>query len=135
MITKWANQWKMKFNPDITKQATEVIFSQKYKKPNHPPLVFNGIPVAREISTKHLGMVLDDHLSLRKHVKEAIEKANKGVGLMKFLSKYVNRKILDQTYKLYVRPHLDYGDIIYHGQLVDMMKSLESGRTRCSRVH
>ena len=28
-ITEWANQWKMKFNPDITKQAIEVIFSQK----------------------------------------------------------------------------------------------------------
>ena len=28
-ITRWANQWKMKFNPDITKQAIEVIFSWK----------------------------------------------------------------------------------------------------------
>ena len=26
-ITKWAYQWKMVFNPDITKQAVEVIFS------------------------------------------------------------------------------------------------------------
>ena len=24
------------------------------------------------------------------------------------------REVLDQIYKLYVRPHLDYGDIIYH---------------------
>ena len=36
-ITAWANQWKMKFNPDISKQAVEIIFSNKYKKPNHPP--------------------------------------------------------------------------------------------------
>ena len=27
---------------------------------------------------------------------------------------------------MYVRPHLDYGDVIYHNQLVDMMNSLES---------
>ena len=125
-ITQWANQWKMKFNPDLTKQAIEVIFSHKYKKPFHPPLVFNGIPVARQDSTKHLGMILDEHLSFRKHLKEAIEKANKGINLMKYLSKYVNRKTLDVSYKMYVRPHLDYGDIIYHGQLVDMMKSVES---------
>ena len=83
-ITQWANQWKMKFNPDLTKQAIEVIFSHKYKKPVHPPLVFNGIPVAREDSTKHLGMILDEHLSFRKHL-EAIEKANKGINLMKYL--------------------------------------------------
>ena len=46
-ITKWANQWKMKFNPDITKQAVEVIFSTKYKKDNHPYLTFNNIHVAQ----------------------------------------------------------------------------------------
>ena len=26
----------------------------------------------------------------------------------------MSRDVLDQIYKLYVRPHLDYGDIIYH---------------------
>ncbi len=30
-ITEWANQWRMKFNPDITKQAIEVIFSQNIR--------------------------------------------------------------------------------------------------------
>ena len=33
-----AYQWKMVFNPDITKQAIEVIFSCKNKKPDHPEL-------------------------------------------------------------------------------------------------
>ena len=28
--------------------------------------------------------------------------------------KYVSRDVLDQMCNLYVRPHLDYGDIIYH---------------------
>ena len=31
-IKKWAYQWKMKFNPNISKQAIEVVFSHKYKK-------------------------------------------------------------------------------------------------------
>ena len=44
---------------------------------------------------------------------------------MTFLSKWVTSNILDQTYKMYVRPHLDYGDIIYHDQLSDMMDALE----------
>ena len=57
-ITKWAYQWKMKFNPDITKQAIEVIFSHKRNKPNHPSINFNGIPVKRESETQHLGVVL-----------------------------------------------------------------------------
>ena len=45
---------------------------------------------------------------------------------MKFLSKNVTSSVLEMTYKMYVRPHLDYGDIIYHDQQPDMMTKLES---------
>ena len=27
VISQWAYQWKMKFNPDLNKQATEILFS------------------------------------------------------------------------------------------------------------
>ena len=36
IIQQWAYQWKMEFNPDSTKQATEVLFSCKKTSPNHP---------------------------------------------------------------------------------------------------
>ena len=133
-ITKWAHQWKMKFNPDITKQAIEVIFSHKHNKPLHPPLNFNNIPVAREKSSTHLGMILDNRLTFRDHVHKAIEKANSGLALMKYLSAFVSRQVLDTTYKLYVRPHLDYGDVIYHDQLQDMMRSLESVQYKAALI-
>ena len=126
VISAWAYQWKMKFNPDITKQAIEVIFSTKYKKAHHPLLDFNGIPVARKSSTKHLGVILDEKLTFREHIKEAISKAKKGLALMKFLSKNVTAHVLEMTYKMYVRPHLEYGDIIYHDQQSAMMDHLES---------
>ena len=59
-------------------------------------------------------MILDSKLSFQSHVREAIIKARKGIGIICFLSKYVSRDVLDQIYKLYVRPHLNYGDKIYH---------------------
>ena len=34
--------------------------------------------------------------------------------MLRLLSKYQPRHTLDEMYKLYVRPHLDYGDVIYH---------------------
>ena len=58
-VTNWAYQWKMVFNPDITKQAIEIIFSVKKKKPAHPELFFNSVPVFREEHTNHLGVYLD----------------------------------------------------------------------------
>ena len=44
-ITNWAFQWKMIFNPDLSKQAQEVIFNRKIKKLLHPTLLFNNIPL------------------------------------------------------------------------------------------
>ena len=113
-ITNWANQWKMSFNPDISKQAVEIIFSNQNAIPGISPITFNGIPVKTVVETKHLGMIIDKKLSFESHVTEKIKKANKGIGVMKQLYRYVPRTALEIIYKLYVRPHLDYGDVVYH---------------------
>ena len=63
---------------------------------------------------KHLGFFFDSRLSLLRHMKEIIIKARRGEGIIRSMSKYVSRDVLDQMHKLYVRPHLDYGDLIYH---------------------
>ena len=43
IICQWAHQWKMQFNPEPTKQTTEVLFSS----PNRPQLIFNGTVFAK----------------------------------------------------------------------------------------
>ena len=42
-ITRWSVQWKLEFNPTITKQAVEVIFSNNKIKSKLDLLVLNGI--------------------------------------------------------------------------------------------
>ena len=42
-IQKWSYDWKMSFNPDPNKQATEVLFSKKKNEICHPDLEFNGV--------------------------------------------------------------------------------------------
>ena len=59
-------------------------------------------------------MILDSKLDFSAHVKEAIVKTRKGIVMTHYMAKYVSRYVRDQIYKLYVRPNLDYGDIMYH---------------------
>ena len=59
VIHQWAHQWKLEFNPDPTKQATEVLFSCKKSNPHHPQIMFNGTVVAKMIEQTHLGLILD----------------------------------------------------------------------------
>ena len=75
----------MNFNPDPSKQAQEVIFSRKIKKPNHPELIFNNIPVNQTSYQKHLGMFLDNKLNFGEHLKYIANEVNKSIGLLRKL--------------------------------------------------
>ena len=56
VISLWARQWKMSFNPDPTKQAVQVSFSRKIKPTGHPKIYFNTIEVKSVKEHKHLGL-------------------------------------------------------------------------------
>ncbi len=114
LISQWAFQWKMSFNPDPSKPAEEIIFSHKRDRYEHPPLFFNNVEVKKVNYHKHLGLILDSKLTFVNHINEKISIARKGIGVIKYLSSFVPVKTLDQIYKMYVRPHLDFCDVIYH---------------------
>ena len=112
-IENWAYQWKMSFNPDLSKQAQEVIFSRKRLEVNHPPLYFNGSPVQKTNVQKHLGVYLDDKLCFKHHLKNLLDKSTKSIAVLRKLRYYVPRKSLITVYKSFIRSCLDYGDVIY----------------------
>ena len=68
ILTLWAHQWKLEFNPDPTKQAAEVLFSCKKSTVSHMKGTFNGTDVAKVNDQKHLGVILDTTLSFTKHL-------------------------------------------------------------------
>ena len=103
----------MSFNPDPTKQAQEVIFSRKIKKPLHIPLNFNNANVKQTVFQKHLGVIIESQLSFEENLKTIFSKANKTIGLIRKLRNSLPRPSLMTLYKCFIRPHLDYGDIIY----------------------
>ena len=114
LISKWAHDWRMSFNTDPQKQAVELIFSKRKAEANHPVILFNNLPVMQVVEHKYLGLVPDSKLSFSTHIRSAMSKTRKGIGMLRFLSNYLPRNTLNDLYKLYVRPHLDYGDVIYH---------------------
>ena len=103
----------MSFNPDLNKEAQEVVFSSKLSKSSHPKILFNNASVVSASWQKHLGMFLDESLNFSYHIKEKMSKAMKGIGIIKKLSKKLPWYTLITICKSFVRPHLDYGDIIY----------------------
>ena len=62
IIKEWTCQWKMDFDPDPKKQATEVCFSHKILINNPKLLSFNGSQVKISERHNHLGVILDTKL-------------------------------------------------------------------------
>ena len=62
---------------------------------------------------KHLGILLDEKLNFKQHVDNAILKMSKGIFVIKKLRHSLPRKSLLTIYKTFLRPLIDYLDIIY----------------------
>ena len=112
-VSTWANKWKVSFNQDPSKQAQEVIFSRKINKVYHPPLLFNNSTVQQMSSQKYSGIYLDKQLTFKHHINEKITKANKGIGIIRKLNNILPRSAFLTIYRPFIRPHLEYGDVIY----------------------
>ena len=100
LISKWAYSWKMSFNPDPSKQATEIVFSKKRSDIQLPTLRFNNKILTPTYSHKHLGMILDIKLNFNNHLSDKICKSNKGIGTLRRLYKFLARASLINIYKL-----------------------------------
>ena len=108
-ISEWDFQWKMKFNPDPTKQTCKKIFSRNKIASIHP-IVYS---VNSTATNKDLGMILDSKLSYEHHLQPVFSRVNKTIGLLRKLQFTLPRKSQITIYKLFIKPHSDYGYVVY----------------------
>ena len=62
---------------------------------------------------KHLGIYLQEKLNFKMHIETVLCKVNKGISIIKELRHTLPRKTLLIIYEAFLRPYIDYGDIIY----------------------
>ena len=111
-ISEWAYRWKMSFNPDPSKQAQEILFSNKVMKTNHPNIIFNGNTVQKSANQKHLGLTLDETLTFNGHITSKLT-TNELISNLRKLYHYMPRDSVATIYKSFIRPHLDYADVVF----------------------
>ena len=86
---------------------------QKSNAGAHLPVDLNNSPVQLCESHKDLGIVLDKHLDFHEDIAKKVKICHKLICTVKHLSFHLPCKSLLTIYKSFVRPHLDYGGIIY----------------------
>ena len=93
---------------------------------NPPPLFFNGNVVPKTTLQKHLGMFPDSKLNFSEHLKTIFQKTNKTIGLLRKLQTLLPRAPLITTYKSFIRPHLDYSDMIHQSFNMSFQQKMEA---------
>jgi hypothetical protein len=88
-----------------------------------------------EQSHKHLGVTLKDDLKWDKHVEDMTTKAKKRLALMKGLKFKLDRKSLETMYLAFLRPILEYADILWDtpretNHLLDELDSIQNNAAR-----
>ena len=84
----------MSFNPDITKQAQEIMSFRKKNDTIHPSLYFNNVRIQRQFVKKHLALFLNENLSFLELIEANIKKVTVGDSLMPKLNLFFTMFVL-----------------------------------------
>jgi hypothetical protein len=130
-ISSWAKTWLVTFNP--TKSESMVI-SRKRLKPLHPPLVMNNEQIISISSHKHLGVYLSEDCKWHTHIDYIKTKAWSRVNVMRKLKFKLSRKTLEIIYTTFIRPILEYADVIWDNCTKGEKEELNKIQNEAARI-
>jgi len=83
---------------------------------------------------KDLGIWSDPSLKFSAHVTNVVNKANQILGLIRRSFTYMDLSLIKTLYTALVRPHLEYGNVVWHPFLKKDIELLESVQHRASKM-
>ena len=130
-IIKWAKTWLVTFNPLKTET---LLISRKLTKPYHPPLHMDNQIIAEVDTHKHLGIYLSNDCTWHKHIDYVKDKAWARINIMRKLKFELDRKSLETIYLTFIRPILEYGDIVWDNCTLYEKQELDKIQTEAARI-
>ena len=105
----WAERWPVKSNPA---KSEAIVISRKTKKPYHPPLKMNDQPIKEVTSHKHLDIFFSNEGTWHEHIDCITSKAWIRINIMRKLKFILDRQSLEIIYTSFIRPVLEYADVV-----------------------
>ena len=125
-IIEWSNKWAIDFNQCKT---VNVDFSRK----NYIFQNCNSV-ISQFLSHTHLGIHFQSDGHWNKHIHTIHDKAVKRLNLLRMLKYKLNRKSLVIIYNAWIRPVLEYGDIVLDNCSIKDSQILEDLQVETARI-
>ena len=109
------------------------------KKPNtrnitNNQLRINGTAIDRVAETTFLGLLIDDELSFKKHIKQIENKVSKGLYAIRSTQHLIPKKHLRLLYHALIACHLSYGIIYWHSSAKQHLHRLTVLQKKALRI-
>ena len=82
---------------------------------------------------KDLGVIVDNHVTFSNHIAEKVNKANQIMGLIRRTLVFLDKHNFNLLYKSFVRPHIEYGKIVWSPFRKADINLIENVQRRASR--
>ena len=127
-LEKWSKIWKLKFNAS---KCHVLHFGGKNKKQNYSLCDHILTTVTEE---KDLGVIISEDLKAEKNVAKNVKKADKILGMIRRTFSFMNKDMLQQLIKVFIRPHLEYAQQAWSPYLRKDINLLESVQRRATKL-
>ena len=130
-ISQWAATWLVTFNPA---KSEALLFSRKLNRPQHPPLYMQNHLISEVDVHKHLGLYFTNDCTWHNHINYIKEKAWHRLNIMRKLKFKLDRKSLETIYLTFIRPLLEYGDVIFDNCTQYEKQELDKIQNEAARI-
>ena len=130
-VHTWAKKWLVTFNPS---KSESLLFSRKLYRPYHPPVCMNNQPITEVTSHKHIGFVFCSDCTWHDHFEHIKAKAWARINVMRKLKFQLDRKSLQIIYFSFIRPLLEYGDVVWSNCMLYESNELEKIQHEAARI-
>ena len=99
-----------------------------------PKLNINNSEIARTESIKFLGVLLDENLSWKTHIKYIENKISKNIGILFKARPFLNKKSLLSLYYSYIHSYINYGSVSWGSTCRTNLKKINSQQKHALRI-
>ena len=131
-LQQWSDKWQLHFN--ISKCKVMYIGKDNPAKPYTMALEGKAFTLQSCDEEKDLGVTFDRYLTFDAHIYKIINKANSILSIIKRTFDYLDKHMFLTLYKSLVRPHLEYGNIIWFPLLKRQSKLVENVQKRATKL-
>jgi len=128
-LQEWECKWQLRFNVNKCK-----VMHFGGSRNSHVKYFMKGSALQETTEEKDLGIWINNDLKFSTHVAKAVSKANQILGLIRRSFTHIDCQLMKLLFTALVRPHLEYGNVIWHPFLQKDIQMLEKVQHRATRM-